>query len=97
MSDQLTRGRGRQRLVEEISRLRGQLRSCRSGSSSSTSLAHQDSLIDLPNRRGFLRELETADCAREPLRRGWSHAVRRRRRAEDASTTLSAIAAATRR
>ena len=31
-------------------------------------LAHQDRLIDLPNRRGFMRELERLIDRVEPLR-----------------------------
>lgn len=58
MSDQVTDDADVQRLVEEISRLRGQVAQLQERVEHLDHLAHQDSLIDLPNRRGFLRELE---------------------------------------
>ena len=58
MSDQVTDDADVQRLVEEISRLRGQVAQLQERVEQLDHLAHQDSLIDLPNRRGFLRELE---------------------------------------
>lgn len=58
MSDQLTDDADADRLVEEISRLRAQVAELQSRVEQLDHLAHQDSLIDLPNRRGFLRELE---------------------------------------
>jgi len=58
MSDQVTDGADVERLVEEISRLRGQVAQLQERVEQLDHLAHQDSLIDLPNRRGFVRELE---------------------------------------
>src|SRR5689334_13983650 len=58
MSDQLTDEADAERLVEEISCLRGQVAQLQERVEQLDHLAHQDSLIDLPNRRGFLRELE---------------------------------------
>ena len=48
----------RQRLVEEISLLRGKVARLQERVEQLDQLAHQDSLINLPNRRGFMRELE---------------------------------------
>jgi diguanylate cyclase (GGDEF)-like protein len=58
MSDQLSEDEDVQRLVEEIGRLRAQVAQLQQRVEQLDHLAHQDSLIDLPNRRGFLRELE---------------------------------------
>ena len=58
MSDQVNDDADVQRLVEEISRLRAQVAQLQERVEQLDHLAHQDSLIDLPNRRGFLRELE---------------------------------------
>jgi diguanylate cyclase (GGDEF)-like protein len=58
MSDQVSEDPDVERLVEEISRLRGQVVQLQDRVEELDRLAHQDSLIDLPNRRGFLRELE---------------------------------------
>lgn len=58
MADQVTDDADVERLVEEISRLRGQVAQLQERVEQLDHLAHQDSLIDLPNRRGFLRELE---------------------------------------
>lgn len=58
MSDQVSEEADVQRLIEEISRLRGQVAQLQERVEQLDHLAHQDSLIDLPNRRGFLRELE---------------------------------------
>jgi diguanylate cyclase (GGDEF)-like protein len=58
MSDQVSDDADVQRLVEEIGRLRGQVAQLQERVEQLDRLAHQDSLIDLPNRRGFLRELE---------------------------------------
>lgn len=58
MSDQLNDDADVQRLVEEIGRLRGQVAQLQERVRQLDHLAHRDSLIDLPNRRGFLRELE---------------------------------------
>ena len=47
-----------QRLIEEISLLRGKVARLQERVEQLDQLAHQDSLINLPNRRGFTRELE---------------------------------------
>ena len=46
------------RLIEEIGRLRAQVAQLEQRVEQLDELAHQDSLIKLPNRRGFMRELE---------------------------------------
>jgi diguanylate cyclase (GGDEF)-like protein len=46
------------RMMEEIDRLRGKVAKLQERVEQLDRLAHQDSLIDLPNRRGFMRELE---------------------------------------
>jgi diguanylate cyclase (GGDEF)-like protein len=48
----------RERLIEEISLLRAKVARLQERVEQLDQLAHQDSLIDLPNRRGFMRELE---------------------------------------
>jgi diguanylate cyclase (GGDEF)-like protein len=48
----------RDRLIEEISLLRGKVARLQERVEQLDQLAHRDSLIDLPNRRGFMRELE---------------------------------------
>ena len=48
----------RQRLIEEISLLRAKVARLQERVEQLDQLAHQDSLINLPNRRGFMRELE---------------------------------------
>ena len=61
MSDQLTGVadvEDRQRLIEEISLLRAKVARLQERVEQLDQLAHQDSLIDVPNRRGFMRELE---------------------------------------
>jgi len=58
MADQVTDDADVERLVEEISCLRGQVAQLQERVEQLDHLAHQDSLIDLPNRRGFLRELD---------------------------------------
>src|SRR6476469_5287185 len=61
MSDQMTDVvdvEDRERLIEEISALRGKVARLQERVEQLDQLAHQDSLIDLPNRRGFMRELE---------------------------------------
>ena len=83
MSDQVDDDADVDRLVEEIRRLRGQVAQLQERVEQLDQLAHQDSLIDLPNRRGFLRELERLIARVEPLRHQGRHAVRRRRRVED--------------
>src|SRR4051812_29328654 len=63
MSEQVTDVPESERLIEEISRLRGQVAQLQARVEELDELAHQDSLIQLPNRRGFMRELERL-CAR---------------------------------
>src|SRR6185312_14178521 len=61
MSDQLTGVADvddRDRLIEEISLLRAKVARLQERVEQLDQLAHQDSLINLPNRRGFMRELE---------------------------------------
>jgi len=62
MSEQLMTdvadGDDRDRLIEEISLLRGKVARLQERVAQLDQLAHQDSLIELPNRRGFMRELE---------------------------------------
>jgi diguanylate cyclase (GGDEF)-like protein len=58
MSDQVGEDEDVQRLVGEIARLRAQVAQLQQRVEQLDHLAHQDSLIDLPNRRGFLRELD---------------------------------------
>jgi len=58
MADQVTDETSAERLIEEISRLRGQVAQLQERVELLDQLAHQDSLIKLPNRRGFMRELE---------------------------------------
>src|SRR3569833_1923711 len=58
MSEELTDDADVERLGEESSRLRGQVAQLQERGEQLDHLAHQDSLIDLPNRRGFHRELE---------------------------------------
>lgn len=48
-----------QALVAEINRLRGEVHELRGRIQLLDRLAHQDWLIDVPNRRGFLRQLES--------------------------------------
>ncbi|MFL6751824.1 MAG: GGDEF domain-containing protein [Sphingomicrobium sp.] len=58
MSDQVTDDADVERLLEEISRLRAQVAQLHERIEQLDQLAHQDTLISLPNRRGFMRELE---------------------------------------
>jgi diguanylate cyclase (GGDEF)-like protein len=58
MSDQLTEELDAGRLLEEIGRLRDQVAQLQERIEQLDQLAHQDTLISLPNRRGFMRELE---------------------------------------
>src|SRR6476646_11487002 len=48
----------RERLIEEISLLRAKVARLQERVEQLDQLAHRDSMIDLPNRRGFMRELE---------------------------------------
>ena len=58
MSDQVGEDEDVERLVEEIGRLRAHVAQLEQRVEQLDQLAHQDSLIDLPNRRGFMRDLE---------------------------------------
>jgi diguanylate cyclase (GGDEF)-like protein len=58
MSDHVGEDEDVERLVQEIGRLRAQVAQLQQRVEQLDHLAHQDSLIDLPNRRGFVRELE---------------------------------------
>jgi len=58
MQQPVTDASDTERLVEEIGRLRATIAALQERVEQLDRLAHQDSQIDLPNRRGFLRELE---------------------------------------
>lgn len=58
MSDELNDGPDVERLHSEIESLRRKVAQLQSRVEQLDQLAHQDPLIDLPNRRGFIRELE---------------------------------------
>jgi diguanylate cyclase (GGDEF)-like protein len=58
MSDQVTDGPEVGRPIDEIDRLRAKVAQLQERVEQLDALAHQDSLINLPNRRGFLRALE---------------------------------------
>jgi diguanylate cyclase (GGDEF)-like protein len=58
MSDQLTDGPEVARLIDEIDQLREQVAQLQQRVQQLDELAHQDTLITLPNRRGFMRALE---------------------------------------
>src|SRR3954452_21190545 len=61
MSDQLADVvdvEDRERLIEEISALRGKVARLQERVEQLDQLAHHDALINVPNRRGFMRELE---------------------------------------
>ena len=58
MSDNVTDITDSDRLVAEIGRLRAQIAQLESRVEQLDVLAHQDTLVSLPNRRGFMRELE---------------------------------------
>jgi diguanylate cyclase (GGDEF)-like protein len=58
MSEQMTESSDVGRLIGEISRLRGEVAQLQQRVEQLDQLAHQDPLINLPNRRGFMRELE---------------------------------------
>jgi len=47
-----------EKLLEEVGRLRGEVARLMQRIEQLDELAHQDSLVNLPNRRGFLRELD---------------------------------------
>ena len=58
MSDELTDVSDVEHLIQEISQLRGKVAQLQERVEQLDALAHQDSLINLPNRRGFMRALE---------------------------------------
>jgi len=58
MSDQMMDSADVGRLIGEISRLRGEVAHLQQKVEQLDQLAHRDALINLPNRRGFMRELE---------------------------------------
>ena len=58
MSEQMSDAGEVERLIEEISTLRGRVAQLQERVEQLDQLAHQDTLINLPNRRGFMRELE---------------------------------------
>jgi diguanylate cyclase (GGDEF)-like protein len=58
MSDQITGVLDVEQLVDEIRHLRGKVAQLQERVEQLDQLAHQDSLINLPNRRGFMRELD---------------------------------------
>jgi diguanylate cyclase (GGDEF)-like protein len=58
MTEQVTEDANTERLIGEIDRLRDQVARLQQRVEQLDELAHQDSLIKLPNRRGFMRELE---------------------------------------
>jgi diguanylate cyclase (GGDEF)-like protein len=58
MSDGVTNDPDVDRLIVEIEQLRGKVAQLQERVLQLDQLAHQDTLINLPNRRGFMRELE---------------------------------------
>jgi diguanylate cyclase (GGDEF)-like protein len=58
MTDQLTNISSAEELASEIARLRGEIARLQSKVQQLDQLAHLDPLIGLPNRRGFMRQLE---------------------------------------
>lgn len=58
MTDNVTDIAEADRLLAEIGRLRGQIAHLEDRVEQLDLLAHQDPLVSLPNRRGFMRELE---------------------------------------
>jgi diguanylate cyclase (GGDEF)-like protein len=58
MSDQISEAADVERLVEEIGRLRGEVARLQQRVEQLDELAHEDTLIKLPNRRGFMRALD---------------------------------------
>ena len=87
----------RERLIEEISLLRAKVARLQERVEQLDQLAHQDSLIDLPNCRGFMRELERLIARVDRYGDQRRDAVRRPRRAEDDQRHASATAPATKR
>lgn len=58
MSEQVTDVSDVERMISEIDALRGKVAHLQQRVAQLDQLAHLDPLIDLPNRRGFMRELE---------------------------------------
>lgn len=58
VNDELGHPAGEEARSDEVERLRGMIRALEDRVQQLDRLAHQDSLIDLPNRRGFMRQLE---------------------------------------
>jgi diguanylate cyclase (GGDEF)-like protein len=58
MSDKLNDGPEVDRLIDEIDQLRDKVAQLQERVQHLDQLAHQDTLVDLPNRRGFMRALE---------------------------------------
>jgi len=58
MSDQVTDVSDVERLIGEIDQLRGKVTQLQQRIEQLDQLAHEDSLVALPNRRGFMRALE---------------------------------------
>jgi diguanylate cyclase (GGDEF)-like protein len=58
MSDQLSNTTDADSLIEEVERLRAKVAQLQERVEQLDELAHQDALINLPNRRGFMRALE---------------------------------------
>jgi len=58
MSEEVTDVPDVERLISEISALRGKVAQLQERVEQLDQLAHRDTLIDLPNRRGFMRALE---------------------------------------
>ena len=58
MTDSVTDIADSDRLLAEISRLRSQIADLKKRVEQLDELAHQDTLINMPNRRGFMRALE---------------------------------------
>lgn len=58
MSDEVSNIRDVDTLTDEVNQLRGKVAQLQKRVEQLDRLAHQDTLIDLPNRRGFMRSLE---------------------------------------
>lgn len=58
MTEKLVDSDDREKLIAEVSRLHGEVRRLEERIALLDTLAHQDALIELPNRRGFMRQLE---------------------------------------
>jgi len=58
MTEQITDVPETERLIEEVERLRAEVAHLQARVEQLDQLAHQDSLISLPNRRGFMRALD---------------------------------------